>query len=107
MISKLLLSILFIVVFFYAAIRPFKSVFSKLFFMFGSFLGFLSMIDQEISSNIAIFLGISRVSDLYLYIGLITTFFFIGLSLNKFRENELKTNELARKIAILEAKQKY
>jgi hypothetical protein len=62
------------------------------------------MIDQNISSEIAIFMGISRVSDLYLYIGLMTTFFFIGLSINKFRENELKINELARKIALLEAK---
>jgi len=62
------------------------------------------MIDQDISSEIAIFMGISRVSALYLYIGFMTSFFFIGLSTNKFRENELKINELARKIALLEAK---
>lgn len=104
MISKFLIACLFIIVFLYSVVRPFKSIFSKLFLIFGSILGFLSMIDQDISSEIAIFMGISRVSDLYLYIGLMTSFFFIGLSTNKFRENELKINELARKIALLEAK---
>ena len=76
----------------------------RLFFLFGSLLGFLSMLDQKITSIIAIFLGVDRVSDLYLYTGLLTTFFFIGLSINRFRRNENKINSLVRKLAIMEAK---
>lgn len=97
---------MFFLVFLYACLRPFDSLYSRLFFICGSVFGFISMLDQQVSSFVALYFGIDRVADLYLYSGLLTSFFFIGLSIDRFRRNEIKINTLARKVAILEAEKK-
>lgn len=100
---KYILAALFIVLFCYGLFRPFSSLYSKFFLIFGSLLGLFSALGEEYTTSIANIVGVGRGADLYLYLSLITIFLFILYTINKFKLYERKTSSLIQKIAILEA----
>ena len=100
MIFKNLIIIVFILSFLYAIIRPSRNIFSKLFLIFGSILGFLSVIGENYVIKIANFLGIDRGTDLFVYIGLTVIFFFIFYTLDRLSKLKKEIVTLSRKIAL-------
>lgn len=100
MIFKNLLILVFILSFLYAIIRPSRNIFSKLFLIFGSILGFLSVIGENYVIKIANFLGIDRGTDLFVYIGLTVIFFFIFYTLDRLSKLKKEIGILSRKIAL-------
>ncbi|MDC0180993.1 DUF2304 domain-containing protein [Pseudomonadota bacterium] len=95
---------LFTFLFFYGFVRPFDSIFARLFLIIGSFLGFISVLGKEYTNLLAANLGIKHGSDLYLYLGLMTIFLFIFYTLNAFSTHQKTIAKLTREIAILESK---
>ena len=103
MIFQTLFISIFILLLIYSLIRPFSSIVSRLFLIFGSILGILSLIGVEYTQTIANFIGIGRSADLYLYLGLITVFLFITYTLNRFGHINKKLSKLVKKLALIEA----
>lgn len=99
-----LILILFAFLFVYGFIRPFESIFARLYLIIGSFLGFISVLGREYTNTIARFVGVEHGSYLYLYIGLITMFVFTFYCLNVFSSQQKVISKLAREIALLEEK---
>ena len=104
MLVKYLFLSIFILLFFYGLIRPFASIFAKLFLIVGSVFGFLSLLGADYVNQIALFIGVENATLLYLYFGLITIFLTIIITLNRFDEINARITKLTRKIAILESK---
>lgn len=102
MILENIFLILFCFLFIYGFIRPFTNIYSRLFLILGSLFGFLSVLGAEYTNVIADLMGLSRGADLYLYMGLIITFLFTALTLEKFNIQQAKISKLVQKIAILE-----
>jgi hypothetical protein len=88
----------------YGLIRPFQSMYARLFLITGAILGFISVLGKEYTNAMADILGVSHGSYLYLYLGLITTFLFIFFTLNNFSLQQKLISKLTREIAILESK---
>lgn len=106
MTPDLTFGILFIFLLLYSLIRPFQSIFSKMFLIFGSSLGLLSVINIEVVDDISRSLGVERGADLYLYLGLITSFLFFLFLLNRFSSLEDKINKLSRHVALKDLEKK-
>ncbi|MAV05408.1 MAG: hypothetical protein CMI71_00140 [Candidatus Pelagibacter sp.] len=104
MLVKYLFLSIFVLLFFYGLIRPFASIFAKLFLIVGSVFGFLSLLGADYVNQIALFIGVENATLLYLYFGLITIFLTIIITLNRFDEINARITKLTRKIAILESK---
>tara|TARA_Y100001935_G_C17306216_1_gene512483 strand:+ start:876 stop:1196 length:321 start_codon:yes stop_codon:yes gene_type:complete len=104
MLVKYLFLSIFALLFLYGLIRPFSSIFAKLFLIIGSIFGFLSLLGADYVNQIALFIGVENATLLYLYFGLITIFLTIIITLNRFDEINSKITKLTRKIAILESK---
>ena len=104
MIYKVVFLSIFLALFLYALIRPFSNIFARLFLLFGSFLGFISITGSKYANKIALFLGVENGSYLYLYLGLLTIFLFIFYTLNKFSNLRIMISKLTREIAFLEEK---
>mgnify|MGYP001157027582 CR=1 FL=1 len=107
MTANITFSIIFSLIFIYCLFRPFKSIFSKLFLSLGSIFGLVSVLNLSYLDALARFLGISRGADLYLYLGLLTAFFFIVFLMNKFNSIEEKINNLTSYIAEKESERKF
>ena len=103
---KYILAILFIFLFCYGFLRPFSSLYSKLFLIIGSFLALLSVLGENYTMYLANLLGVGRSADLYLYLGLVTTFLFILYTINKFKNQERKISTLIQKISLIDAQNK-
>ena len=84
----------------YSIIRPFHSIIARLFIMIGSIFGILSLIGETYAGDLARILGIGRAADLYLYLGLLTIFLFIGYSINRLDIINKRISKLTKKIAI-------
>ncbi len=85
----------------YSVVRPFSSISSKLFLMFGSSLGLLSVTDLSYINNIAELMGIQGgAKDLYLYISFLTIFLFIIYATERVRNLEKKIIKLTRQISL-------
>ncbi len=104
MILKSLFIILFSLLLIYAVIRPFQSLISRLFILIGSILGILSLVGETYAGILAAFLGIGRAADLYLYMGLLTIFLFIGYTINRLDNINNRISKLTKKIAIENAR---
>ena len=96
--------LLFAFLFLYGFIRPFDSIFARLYLILGSFLGFISVLGREYTNTIARFMGVEHGSYLYLYIGLITMFVFTFYAINAFSAQQKTITKLTREIALLESK---
>ena len=104
MLVKYLFLSIFALLFLYGLIRPFSSIFAKLFLIIGSIFGFLSLLGADYVNQIALFIGVENATLLYLYFGLVTIFLTIIITLNRFDEINTRITKLTRKIAILESK---
>jgi len=104
MIIKYVFLAIFISLFFYGLVRPFASIFAKLFLLVGSMLGFLSLLGAKYVTEIALLVGVENATLLYLYFGLVTIFLFIIITINRFDEVNGRITKLTRKIALLEKK---
>tara|TARA_B110000014_G_C19769353_1_gene400358 strand:+ start:64 stop:405 length:342 start_codon:yes stop_codon:yes gene_type:complete len=102
MIFQILFICIFVFLLIYSLIRPFSSIVSRLFLIFGSILGILSLIGVEYTQVIANYIGIGRSADLYLYLGLVTIFLFITYTINQIGLINKKLSKLVKKIAIIE-----
>jgi len=102
MIIKYIFLVIFIALFFYGLIRPFVSIFAKLFLIIGSMLGFLSLIGAKYVNDIALFVGVQNATLLYLYFGLVTIFLFIIITINRFDQVNNRITKLTRKLSLLE-----
>ena len=71
MIVKYLFLIIFVLLFFYGLLRPFSSIFARLFLIVGSMFGFISLLSAEYVNRIALFIGVENATLLYLYFGLV------------------------------------
>ena len=103
MIFQILFICIFVLLLIYSLIRPFSSIVSRLFLIFGSILGVLSLVGVEYTQTIANYIGIGRSADLYLYLGLVTIFLFITYTINQIGLINKKISKLVKKIAITEA----
>lgn len=101
MIFKAIFITVFAIFFIYSLLRPFQSLFARLFLMIGSILGILSLIGVSYAQSVADFLGIGRAADLYLYLGLITIFLYVAFTLNRFDTLNKKISNLVKELAIL------
>lgn len=101
---QLLILFLFAFLFLYGFIRPFDSIFARLYLIIGSFLGFISVLGREYTNTLARYLGVEHGSYLYLYIGLVTMFLFTFYAINAFSTQQKTIAKLTREIAILESK---
>lgn len=106
MIFKILFICVFVLLFIYGIIRPFSSIVSRLFLIFGSILGILSLVGTDYTQTIANYIGIGRAADLYLYLSLVTIFLFIAYTVNQIDLINKKISILVKKIAIREAHRK-
>ena len=104
MVVQYLFLSIFALLFLYGLIRPFSSIFAKLFLIIGSIFGFLSLLGADYVNQIALFIGVENATLLYLYFGLVTIFLTIIITLNRFDEINSRITKLTRKIAILESK---
>ena len=93
-------SVLFIVLIGYSLIRPFDNFLPRSFLLVGSVLGLLSVVNVKYTNYIAEYLGVGRGADIYLYLGLITTFLYIYYTVVRFRSLEKKISDLAKYIAL-------
>lgn len=103
MIIKYFFLTVFVFLFIYGFIRPFNSIFAKLFLIIGSMLGFLSLLGAKYVNEIALYVGVENATLLYLYFGLITIFLFIIITINRFDDVNSKITKLTRKISLLES----
>ncbi len=103
MIIKYIFLIIFSSLFFYGLIRPFASIYAKLFLIIGSILGFLSLLGAKYVNEIALFVGVENATLLYLYFALVTIFLFFIITINKFDEINDRITKLTRKLALIEA----
>jgi hypothetical protein len=103
MLIKYIFIIIFVSLFFYGIIRPFTSIFAKLFLIIGSILGLLSLLGSKYVNEIALFVGVENATLLYLYFGLVTIFLFIIITINRFDEVNTNIVKLTRKISLLES----
>jgi hypothetical protein len=79
---------------------------NKIFFFIFLLFSILAVIHPDFTNQIAHFLGVGRGADLLLY-GLTVSFIFVTIIIYiKFKAMEDKITSLARKIAILESKEK-
>tara|TARA_B100000941_G_C28360782_1_gene476857 strand:- start:68 stop:424 length:357 start_codon:yes stop_codon:yes gene_type:complete len=95
-------TIIFLILITYGLFRPFENIFSKMFLIFGSSLGLLSVLNLDTVDYIGRMVGIAKGADLYVYLGLITSFLFILSLLNRFNRLESKINTLAKNIALID-----
>lgn len=102
MIFKTIFTIFFLCLFFYGLVRPFSSISSRFFIIFGSILAVLSISGEYYAQIIADFMGIGRAADLYLYLGLITIFLFIAFTINKLDLMNKRISKLIKEIALNE-----
>jgi len=102
MIVTYLFSIIFIAFIGYGLLRPFSSIFLKLFFILGSLFGLLSILGADYTNQISTSLGIGRGADLYLYIGLICSFLFVFYTQEKFNLLDQKLKKIAKVISLIE-----
>ena len=103
MIFKYIFITFFSLIFLYALIRPFSSISARLFILFGSIFGILTLVGLEYTQVIANFVGIKRGVDIYLYTGLFTFFLYIAYSFNKMDALNKKISKLTKLIAIKDA----
>ena len=82
MIVKYLFLIIFALLFFYGLLRPFSSIFARLFLIVGSMFGFISLLSADYVNRIALFVGVENATLLYLYFGLVTIFDAVGTKEN-------------------------
>lgn len=102
---KLIFSLLFLFLLTYSFIRPFSSIFSKLFLMIGSGLGLLSIMEANLVNDIATFFGIGGGGkDLFLYISFVTIFLVILYISERFKILENRVALLTRGLALEKAK---
>ena len=104
MIFKVIFITIFSILFVYGLARPFSSISAKLFLLFGSVLGILSLLGIEYAKVAADFLGIGRTVDVYLYLGLVVIFLFITYTLNKMKQINERISLLVKQLAISEKK---
>lgn len=104
MIFKYIFITFFSLIFLYALIRPFSSTSARLFILFGSIFGILTLFGLEYTQTIADFVGIKRGVDLYLYSGLFTFFLFIAYSFNKMDALNKKISKVVKKLALNDSK---
>jgi len=105
MILKYIVLTLFTTLFSYSLVRPFSSVFAKLFMLFGSALGFVSVIDSSYINRVAGALGVhGGGKELYLYVILVTAFMFFCHSWEKFKSIEKKMSTIVKALAIEQSK---
>ena len=104
MIFKLAFVTIFSLLFIYSIVRPFSSFVARMFLLFGSILGILSLIGIEYAQFVADFLGIGRTVDVYLYLGLVTIFLFITYTINRLDQIDKRISQLVKKIALAEGK---
>jgi small membrane protein len=107
MIFKYIFIGIFFVAFFYAALRPFSSLISKIFIMIGSLLGILSLIGEKYAQSLANFLGIGRAADLFLYLSLVTIFLFISYTVNRLDSSNKRISKLTKEIALNNAHKEF
>ena len=69
MIVKYLFLTIFVLLFVYGLLRPFSSIFARLFLVVGSMFGFISLLSAEYVNSIALFIGVENATLLYLYFG--------------------------------------
>ena len=100
MIIRSILIFIFVILFIYSIFRPSRNIFSKLFLISGSILGFLIVIGEVYLIKIANMLGVGRGTDLILYLALLLVFFFIFYTLNRFSKIRNDITELSRKVAL-------
>lgn len=100
MIFEIIFISIFSFLFLYSLLRPFHSFVARWFLLIGSILGILSILGVEYTQIIAEFLGISRGADLYLYLGLLTIFLFVGFTINRFDALNKKITILVRDLAL-------
>ena len=100
MIFKIIFISLFAFLLLYSLARPFSSISARLFLLFGSILGILSLLGIEYAQILADFLGIGRAVDVYLYLGLVTIFLFITYTVNKIKELNKQISTLVKQIAL-------
>jgi hypothetical protein len=106
MIFKIIFICIFSITFIYGVVRPFSSIIAKVFTMLGSLLGILSLIGEKYAQMLAVFLGIGRGADLYLYLSLITIFLFIIFTINRLDGINSKISKLTKNIALQDIKHK-
>ena len=63
----------------------------------------MSIGGEYYAQMIANFMGVGRAADLYLYLGLITIFLFIGFTLNKLDLMNKRISKLIKEIALNES----
>ncbi len=107
MIFKTIFICIFSIAFFYAVVRPFSSKISKIFIMFGSLLGILSLSGEKYAQMLATSLGIGRAADLYLYLSLVTVFLFISYTVNRLDSTNKRISKLTKEIALYNAPTKH
>ena len=100
MIFKVILTTIFCFVFIYAVIRPFSSRISKVFIIFGSLLGILSLSGEKYAQIVATSLGVGRAADLFLYLSLVTVFLFISYTVNRLDSTNKRISKLTKEIAL-------
>jgi hypothetical protein len=100
MIFKVIFTAIFCFVFIYAVIRPFSSRISKVFIIFGSLLGILSLNGEKYAQTLANFLGIGRAADLFLYLSLVMVFLFISYTVNRLDSTNKRISKLTKEIAL-------
>tara|TARA_B100000963_G_scaffold350154_1_gene360061 strand:+ start:9113 stop:9451 length:339 start_codon:yes stop_codon:yes gene_type:complete len=100
MIFKVIFIAIFTMTFIYASIRPFSSLISKVFVLIGSMFGILSLVGEKYAQMFANLLGIGRAADLFLYLGLITIFLFIGYTVNRLDVTNKRISKLTKEIAL-------
>ena len=101
MFFKYLVIGLFVGLFAYSVVRPFSSIYAKLFMLVGSILGLVSVLDSKYINIVAEILGVyGGGKDLFLYISLLTVFFFICYSWEKFKDIERKIAVIVKAITL-------
>lgn len=104
MIFKVVFITIFSILLIYSLVRPFSSIVARIFLIFGSILGIMTLVGLEYIQFLANILGITRAVDLYLYVGLFTFFLFITFTINRIDGINKKIGLIVKKDAINRAK---
>lgn len=104
----LLLSVLFISIYFLRYRKTSKTkAFRKITVLLFMATAIIAILFPEFLTTIAHRIGIGRGTDLVLYVFVLTTIFQIFSASLKQRHDQIQLHKLARKVAIIEASQKY
>lgn len=103
MVFKYIVLVLLVALFCYSLVRPFSSLFAKLFMLIGCLLGVISIIDLTYVNRFAESLGLQGGGkDLYIYVILVIAFLFICYAWEKFKKIEKKISMIVKAIAAQE-----